>query len=151
MELQAGGALTEQALIGAMRAKALRGGACEPVLTRPTDRYNSQATGGAERTVQTVRKQFKALTLAVETRLKTKIRDDSASLTWLPRHAAWLYNRYHVMADTRLTAYEKTHPKKFAFPVVEIGEAVVCRRPGAAHGLDGTHKRTNTWSERPRG
>ena len=67
--------------------------------------------------------------LAVETRLKTKIRDDSTCLTWLPRHAAWLCNRYHVRADT---AHEKTHQKTFAYPVLEIGEAVVCRRRGAA-------------------
>ena len=115
MELQAGGAPAEQAFIGAMRATALRDGASETVLTRQADRYNSQATGGAKRTVQTVRKQFKALMLAVET-------DDSAFLTWLPRYAAWLYDRFHVRADTRLTACEKTHKKKFAYPVVEIGK-----------------------------
>ena len=35
-------------------------------------------------------------------------------------------------ADTRLTAYEKMHQKKFSCPMVEIGEGVVCRQPGAA-------------------
>ena len=107
VELQAGGAPAEQAFIMAVRAKALKDGVCETVLTRQGERYSSQATGGAERTVQTIRKQFKALMLAAETRLKRKIKVDSAFLAWLPRHAAWLYNRYHVRADTKLTPYEE--------------------------------------------
>jgi hypothetical protein len=142
VELQAGGAPAEQAFIMAVRAKALKDGVCETVLTRQGERYNSQATGGAERTVQTIRKQFKALMLAAEIRLKKKIGVDSAFLAWLPRHAAWLYNRYHVRADTKLTPYEKTHQKKYMNPVVEIGEAVVCRRPGAAQ-----NKLELTWLE----
>ena len=75
------------------------------------ERYNLQATGGAERTVQTIRRQFKCLMLATETRLKQKITIDSEFLAWQPRHAAWLYSRYHVRADTKLTPYDKTHQK----------------------------------------
>ena len=76
----------EQAFMGAIRTKVIRDGVCETVLTRQADGYNSQATGGAKRTAQAVRKQFRALMLALETRVKTKNRDDSACLRWLPRH-----------------------------------------------------------------
>ena len=57
--------------------------------------------------VQTVRKHVKALMLATETFLKTKIKDDSAFLNGFPRNAAWLCNRCRVRADT---AHEKTPP-----------------------------------------
>ena len=47
------------------------------------------------------------------------------------RHAAWLYDRYVVREDTNLTPYEKTHMLKYQEPIVPIGEAVACKRPGA--------------------
>ena len=131
IELQSGTSPAEQAFVMAVRARAIREEVCQVVLTRQAERYNSQANGGAERTVQTVRKQVRALKLAVEKRLGIKITTMSEFLTWLPRHAAWLYNRYHVRSDANLMPYEKTHSLKYQRPLVEMGEAVVCRRPGA--------------------
>jgi len=80
--------------------------------------------------VQTIRKQIRALKLSMETRLKKTLGNQVAILKWLPRHASWLYNRFNVR-ENGLTAYEKTHLLKYQRPLVEMGEAVICRRPGA--------------------
>ena len=69
VELQAGGP-SEIVFMHAVRTKALKEGVCETILTRVAEPYNSQANGGAERTVQTVRKQMRALKLSIESRLQ---------------------------------------------------------------------------------
>ena len=38
---------------------------------------------------------------------ESSIKDDSPLLTWLPRHAAWQYTRFHKRRDSTTTAYEK--------------------------------------------
>ena len=143
--LQAGGP-QEIALMNAIKSKALKDGVCETILTRQTETHNSQAGGGAERAVQTVRKQMRAIKLATETRLREKIAQGMPFMTWVPRHAAWLYNRFHVRPDLGgLTPYEKVHMLKYQRPLVEMGEAVICRRPGSQlnklelHWLEGVY------------
>ena len=36
------------------------------------------------------------------------------------RHAAWVYNRFHVRADTRVTPYAKIRLKTYAQPVLTV-------------------------------
>ena len=50
---------------------------------------------------------------------------------WALRHAAWVYSRFHVRADTRVTAFAKIRLKTYAQPVLPFGELVLARRPGA--------------------
>ena len=69
--------------------------------------------------------------LQVNKELRCNLGPDAPFLTWLPRRAAWLYNRYMVREDTNLTPCEKTHMLKYQKPIVAVGEAVICRRPGA--------------------
>ena len=54
-----------------------------------------------------------------------------ARWAWTLRHAAWIYNRFHVRADTRVTPYSKIRLKTYAQPVLPFGELVLARRPGA--------------------
>ena len=51
--------------------------------------------------------------------------------SWAVRHAAWIYNRFQVRADTRATPYAKVRLKNYAQPVLPFGELVLARRPGA--------------------
>ena len=50
---------------------------------------------------------------------------------WALRHAAWIYNRFHVRADTRVTPYSKIRLKTYAQPVLPFGDLFLARRPGA--------------------
>ena len=50
---------------------------------------------------------------------------------WALRHAAWVYNKFHVRADTRVTPYAKIRLKTYAQTVLPFGELVLARRPGA--------------------
>ena len=59
------------------------------------------------------------------------IKDDSPLLTRLPRHAAWQYTRFHKEQDSPTTAYEKIRHVSYQNPILLVGEAVACRRPGA--------------------
>ena len=49
----------------------------------------------------------------------------------LPRHAAWQYTRFHKRQDSTTTAYEKIRHMSYQNPILLVGEAVACRRPGA--------------------
>ena len=102
---------------------------CHTVLTRQTEVHNSQAGGGAERAIQTIRKQTRTLKLSMEIRLQHTIAQDAPIMTWIPRHAAWLYNRFQKTDLGGLTPYEKVRMVKYQRPLVELGESVVCRRP----------------------
>ena len=50
---------------------------------------------------------------------------------WALRHAVWVYNRFHVRADTRLTPDSKIRLKTYAQPVLPFGELGLARRPGS--------------------
>eukprot|EP00959_Pyramimonas_sp_CCMP1952_P094762 1982162-Pyramimonas_sp.AAC.1 len=54
--LQSGGA-AEFALVTAARARAIKGGICEAILRRQSERCSGRANGRAERATQTIRKQ----------------------------------------------------------------------------------------------
>jgi len=129
--LRAGGAPAEQALVEAIKKKALALGVCETIFVQQSERYSSQSLGGAERTVQTIRKQIKTYKYDIEKNIQKVIPHTADLMHWLPRHSAWVYNRFHVRSDTRLTPYEKVNMLKYQKPLVQIGEAVLCRRPGA--------------------
>ena len=109
----------------------LAGEICLQVTQQQSHRYSSQSLGGAERLVQTIRNSMKAFKLQVEKGIGKPLKRGMAILHWLPRHAAWVYNRFHIRADTRLTPYEKVNYSKHQRPILMFGEAVLCKRPGA--------------------
>ena len=59
------------------------------------------------------------------------IKADCPLLTWLPRHAASQYTRFHKGQDSTTPAYEKIRHTSHQNPILLVGEAVACRRPGA--------------------
>ena len=79
---------------------------CE-IIQQQSQRYSCQSSGGAARMVQTIRNQIKACKIQIEKNSGTTIKVDSPLLTWLPRHAAWQYKRFHKRQDSATTAYEK--------------------------------------------
>ena len=103
---------------------------CE-IIQQQSRRYSHQSNGGAERMVQTIRNQIKACKIQIEKNSGITIEDDSLPLTCLPRHAAWQYTRFHKRQDSTTTAYEKIRHMSYQSPILLVGEAVACRRPGA--------------------
>ena len=101
---------------------------CE-IIQRQSQRYSRQSKRDAERRVQTVRNQIKAYKIQIEKNSGVTIRDDSPLLTWLPRHAAWQYTRFHKRQDST-TAYEKIRHMSYQSPISLVGEAVAGRQPG---------------------
>ena len=79
---------------------------CE-IIQQQSQRYSHQSNGGAERKVQTTRNQIKAYKIQIEKNSGITIKADSPLLTWLPRHAAWQYTRFHQRQDSTTTACEK--------------------------------------------
>ena len=103
---------------------------CE-IIQQQSQRYSHQSNGGAERMVQTIRNQIKAYKIQIEKNSGITIKADSPLLTWLPRHAAWQYTRFHKRQGSTTTAYEKIRHMSYQNPILLVGEAVACRRPGA--------------------
>ena len=103
---------------------------CE-IIQQQSQRYSQQSNGGAERMVQTIRNQIKAYKIQIGKNSGITIKAVSLLLTWLPRHAAWQYTRFHKRQDSTTTAYEKIRHMSYQSPILLVGEAVACRRPGA--------------------
>ena len=103
---------------------------CE-IIQQQSHKYSHHNNGGAERMVQTIRNQIKAYKIQIEKNSGITIKADSPLLTWLPRHAAWQYTRFHKRQDSTTTAYEKIRHMSYQNPILLVGEAVACRRPGA--------------------
>ena len=91
--------------------------------------HSHQSVGAAERFIQTIRAQMRALILDLQRRFGIEVGPTSPLLPWAARHAAWLYNRYHRRDG--VTAYERLHLTRYSKPLLIFGECCICRRPGA--------------------
>ena len=103
---------------------------CEIIQQQSPQRYSHQSNGGAERMVQTIRNQVKAYKIKIEKNSRITIEDNSPLFTWFPRHATWQYTRFHKRQDST-TANERIRHISYQNPILLVGEAVACRRPGA--------------------
>ena len=98
---------------------------CE-ITQRQSQRYSHRGrTDGTNDT-----QQIKAYKIQIETNSGIT-KADCPLLTWLPRHAAWQYTRFHKRQDSTTTAYEKIRHTPYQNPILLVGESVACRRPGA--------------------
>ena len=57
------------------------------------------ANGEIEVAVREIKKQVRVGKLALESKLKKKLREDDPVIAWLPRHSADLINRYRIGED----------------------------------------------------
>ena len=87
-----------------------------------------QSNGDIERAVQAVEGQIRCMILSLESRYKSKIRQDHPIFPWLIRHSAILLNIAKVGDDGK-TAYERRKGKRFLRAIPEIGECIWFLRP----------------------
>ena len=85
--------------------------------------YDPQANGMAERAVREFKEQLRAVKLALERRIKTKIQKQAPILQWMVMHAVETINRFVVGADGR-TPHYRLHGRNFIGKVLEVGEIV---------------------------
>ena len=85
--------------------------------------YDPQANGMAERAVREFKEQFRAVKIAIERMIKTKIQKKAPILHWMVLHAVETINRFLVGADGR-TPHYRLHGRNFIGKVIEFGEVV---------------------------
>ena len=85
--------------------------------------YDPQANGMAERAVREFKEQLRAVKIALERRIKTKIQKQAPILQWMVMHAVETINRFVVGADGR-TPHYRLHGRNFILKVLEFGEIV---------------------------
>ena len=115
----------EPAMIALQRAIAeLR----KNLTTKPENppAYNPEANGAAEKAVQDVSSQIRTLKLALEARLGITIPESSAVVDWIIEHAAFVLSRFSVGHDG-MTPYERLTGRKWARPMIELGEVVLAK------------------------
>ena len=132
--LQGDGEPALVALRDAVRERLLgaAAGEVEHVTCRVSPVGSHSSNGMAERAVQTARGLARVLLDQLQVKTGAgQIAADSEWWPWALRHAAWLYNRYHVRADQRCTPYTRLRWRTYQQPLVSFGELVLARRPGA--------------------
>ena len=87
-----------------------------------------QSNGEIERNAQTLEGQIRCMLLALESRNKSKIREDHPIMHWLIKHDAMLISLVSVGEDGR-TAYERRKGRKFFRTPPEIGECIMYPNP----------------------
>ena len=85
--------------------------------------YDPQANGVAERAVQEIKAQIRAVKIGLESRIKTQVSISWPVFEWIVPHASALVNRFLIGADGR-TAHYRTFNKEFKGKVFEFGEQI---------------------------
>ena len=85
--------------------------------------YDPKSNGPCEKAVQDVTAHARTLKLALESRIKTGIPENSPAMEWIIEHSAYLTNKFSVGHDG-MTPHERLTGQKWRRPLVEIGELV---------------------------
>ena len=126
--IQSAGEPAILALVAAVRDKVIADGKAEQI-TWVSPKGSHDSNGAAERTVQQVRGMARVYLENMCEKTGSEIVPKCPWWAWALRHAAWVYNRLPVRADTRVTPYSEIRLKTYAQPVLPFGELVLARRP----------------------
>ena len=88
--------------------------------------HDPQSNGEAERAVQEIKAQLRAIKLGLEARIEREVPVNCAALEWMIPHAAHTINRFLVGADGR-TAHYRLYLKNFGGKTFEFGEQVLAK------------------------
>ena len=106
--------------------KALTG--VEVILSGPPE-GDHRANGLVENAVKEIKRFCRTLGIASELKRGERISDDHPVMSWLPRYASQVMNRFKIGADRKSTEMRRSgrHWRK---PVAQFGEKVWFRRTG---------------------
>jgi len=107
-------------------AQTIRAAQGLKTVLQPGQMHGKSRTSLAERSIQTVRSQGKALMVHLDEKLRVKFPAEHPLRGWSVIHGAWLLNRYHVASSLGTTAFMslRGRPCKGAF-----GEVVFALDP----------------------
>ena len=88
--------------------------------------YNPQANRAAERAVQEVMGQIRAMKIGLQQRINAEIKTDWKILEWIVELSTVLLNRCMIGKDGR-TPYHRLMGKDSKKPIVELGERVLAK------------------------
>jgi len=131
MVLQTDGEPSIVALGRAVRDQVVSQGRAEQVTLQASPVGSHQSNGAAERAISTIRGLARVYLEALSNKTGLAIGAGSEWWPWALRHAAWVYNRFHVRRDLGCTPYAKVRHKAYGQPVLGFAEQVLARRPGA--------------------
>ncbi len=94
--------------------------------------------GSIEVAVREIKRQIRVLNSVLESRLRVQVSEKDPLLAWMPRHAAFLLQRFRVGPDGK-TPYERHTGNKWRRPMITYGERVHFR-PVKSQGNQTTHK-----------
>ena len=106
---------------GAIKEKRAHGTMCQN-----SPAYNPQANGAAERAVQEVMGQIRAMKIGLQQRINAEIKTDWKILEWIVELSTVLINRCLIGKDGR-TPYAGLMGKDSKKPIVELGERVLAK------------------------
>ena len=119
------------ALVAAVRHKVIADGEAEQITCLVSPKGSHESNGAAERTAQQVRGMARIHLKHVREKTGSKFPRKSPWWAWALRHAAWIYNRFHVRSDTRTKPHSNIRLKTYAQTVLPFGVLILARRPGA--------------------
>ena len=85
--------------------------------------YSHQSQGHIERYHQSLWGQAKVLKEVIKKHYKYDLKVTHPLMTWLVKHATWLYNRYQLHGDGK-TSYERRWGRSYQRPIVTFAETV---------------------------
>ena len=91
--------------------------------------YGKARTALAERSIQTVRAQGKALMVHLEEKMKIKFPAEHPLRGWAVIHGAWLLNRCHVASSLGTTAFMSLRGRPYKGRICAFGEQVFALGP----------------------
>ena len=86
--------------------------------------FDKSKTAAAERYIQTIRNQAKALILHLETKAGVYFDPERAIHSWAARHSAWLLNRYAVHSTLKTTPFQALHGRPYGERICAFGSTV---------------------------
>ena len=86
--------------------------------------FDKSKTAAAERYIQTIRNQARALILHLETKAGAYFDPEHAIHSWAARHSAWLLNRYAVHSTLKTTPFQALHGRPYGGRICAFGSAV---------------------------
>ena len=84
----------------------------------------SQSNGLSERSVRALTDEVRTLKMSTEQRLKERLPNTHAVMSWLAEHAAYMLNRCNLGTDGR-TAYGRLHGKESSAKLCEFAERIL--------------------------
>ena len=111
-------------LAGLELAKETRSRMGLPTTLNMNKAFDKAKTSMAERFIQTVRNQAKALVLHLEVKAGVYFDTEHAVHGWAARHSAWLLNRYAVHSTLKMTPFQALHGRPYAGRICSFGSTV---------------------------